>query len=183
MALSGTTAATPVSDDSNVQWNSPNPDGPARRRLRPFALVLVLGLIGAITLVATQVTPAPNGLGLLPGDQAILEHSGVTLQFPTGKPTVSRGKAVAAAIKGQPQAQPLHIVLVTAVGVGGSAISPPGRLCWVVILNTDLNSVVGSEVPGQIQLDAVLVDARTGAVIEGFISFHGTTPHSQVGTE
>jgi len=28
-----------------------------------------------------------------------------------------------------------------------------------------------------------LVDAQSGAVIEGFVSFRGTTPQSQVGTE
>ena len=146
-------------------------------------VVLVLALAGAITLMAVQVTPDPNGLGVLPGQEVIMEHSGVTLETPVGKPAIGAQKAAAAATKSQPQAQVDQVFLATTVGEAGSQISPPGRLCWVVFLNPGSNPAGAAQVPGQIELDAVLVDARSGAVIEGFISFHGTTPNSQVGTE
>jgi hypothetical protein len=53
----------------------------------------------------------------------------------------------------------------------------------VVFLNPGSDALGNAAAPGQIQLDAVLVDAQTGAVIEGFISFRSTTPKSEVGTE
>jgi hypothetical protein len=172
-----------VSDDSTVHWRSPAPGGPARRRWRPFALVLVLALVAAVTLVTTHVTPVPNGLGVLPSEETIMANSGLTLQTPHGKAAIARSSAVAAATKSQPQAELEKAVLATVVGADGSGLSPPGKLCWIVFLNPSSNTVGDAEVPGQIDLDAVLVNARSGAVIEGFISFRGTTPHSEVGSE
>ncbi len=172
-----------MADDSTVPWKSPSSGGFARRRFRALAAALALGLVAALTLVATQVAPAPNGLGILPSVQTILERSGVTLQFPKGAAAIRKRQAVAAATQHQSQAQVERAFLATAVGAGGSPISPPGRLCWVVFLNPGSDALGNAAAPGQIQLDAVLVDAQTGAVIEGFISFRSTTPKSAVGTE
>ncbi|HUY54440.1 MAG TPA: hypothetical protein VMV23_04715 [Candidatus Nanopelagicaceae bacterium] len=162
---------------------SPSQGGTARRRWRPLALGLVLVLLGGVTLVAMQVTPIPNGIGVLPGQETILNQSGLTLQTPVGKPGTDTETAVRAATKAQPQSSVKEVVLATVVGGDGTAIGPPGRLCWIVFLNPSSDSVGDAPVPGQIDLDAVLVDAHSGAVIEGFISFRGTTPHSEVGAE
>lgn len=167
----------------HVPWKSPRAGETARRRWRAFALVLLLALVGAVTLVATQVTPIPNGLGVLPSAETILAQSGLTLQIPQGKAAIGSRAAVAAATKTQPQAALDKVFLATVVGAGGSAVAPPGRLCWIVFLIPGSAGVGNSAVPGQIDLDAVLVDAQSGAVIEGFVSFRGTTPQSQVGTE
>ena len=96
---------------------------------------------------------------------------------------INASAAVKAATKSQPESEPEKVVLATVVGGDGSVIAPPGRLCWIVFLNPGSDSIGDAPVPGQIDLDTVLVDARSGGVIEGFISFHGTTPHSEVGTE
>ncbi|MGA7362478.1 MAG: hypothetical protein WCB86_07810 [Candidatus Dormiibacterota bacterium] len=154
-----------------------------RRWWRSLGLVLVLALVGGATLVAIHVTPIPNGLGVLPGEETILNQSGLTLQTPVGKPGTDTEAAVRAATKAQPQSSVQEVVLATVVGAEGTAIGPPGRLCWIVFLSPSSDSIGDAPVPGQIDLDAVLVDAHSGAVIEGFISFHGTTPNSDVGTE
>jgi hypothetical protein len=75
------------------------------------------------------------------------------------------------------------VFLATAVGTGGSAIHPPGKLCWVVFLNPGSNAEGNAPAPGEIELDVVLVGARSGAVIEGFIAFRSSTPQSEVGSE
>ena len=142
-----------------------------------------LGLVAAITLVATHSPPTPNGLGILPGTQTLLERSGVTLQSPTRAAVISSKRAVAAATAAQSQSQVRQVFLAIAIGASGSVISPPGTLCWVVFLNPGPDLSGNALAPGQIQLDAELVDAQTGAVLEGFISFRSSTPNSQVGTE
>ncbi|MGC1185656.1 MAG: hypothetical protein WBA31_10995 [Candidatus Dormiibacterota bacterium] len=154
-----------------------------RRKWRSFALVLVLALVGGLTLVAINSTPAPNGLGVLPADQSILEQSGVVLQTPTGKPTVKADAAAKAAARQQPGSEPETVLLATAVGTGGSAIHPPGKLCWIVFLNPGSDAEGNAPAPGDIELDVVLVGAHSGSVIEGFIAFRSSTPMSQVGTE
>ncbi len=154
-----------------------------RWKWRSFAVVLVLALVGGVTLVAINSTPSPNGLGVLPTDQTILEQSGVVLQTPTGKATVKSVAAATAAASQQPGAEPESVFLATAVGTGGSAIHPPGKLCWVVFLNPGSNAEGNAPAPGEIELDVVLVGARSGAVIEGFIAFRSSTPQSEVGSE
>ncbi|MGC2191290.1 MAG: hypothetical protein WA751_03035 [Candidatus Dormiibacterota bacterium] len=166
-----------------MPWSRPSPDRPARRRWRSFALVLVLALLAGVTLVMTHVAPSPNGLGVLPSEEAILNQSGLALETPHGTPAINAGAAVKAATKSQPESEPEKAVLATVVGGNGSAIAPPGRLCWIVFLNPGSDSTGDAPVPGQVDLDAVLVNAQSGGVIEGFISFHGTTAHSEVGTE
>ena len=172
-----------MSDDSGVESLPTGADHPARSLGRAIALSLALGLVGALTLLATHVAPQTNGLGLLPSQQSVLEQSGVTLQAPQGRAAIGAGKAVAAALAHQPLSRPITAILATAVGAGGSPISPPGRLCWVILLSPGGGSVGGAQVPGQIRLDAVLVDARSGAVIEGFISFRGPAAGSVIGSE
>ncbi|HEY6538386.1 MAG TPA: hypothetical protein VI138_05020 [Candidatus Dormibacteraeota bacterium] len=158
-----------------------------RRRVwpswRPFAVLLLVALAGALTLHAVSGTPSPNGLGVLPAQQTILERSGVALQVPTGKATVRARSAAKAAAKDQPGSAPTTVLLARAEGAHGSALSPPGRLCWVVFLEPGSDAEGDAPAPGQIQLDVVLVDAHTGGVIEGFIAFRSTTAHSRVGTE
>lgn len=166
-----------------MPWKSASPDGSARRSWRPLALVLVLALVGALTLVAVQVSPLPNALGILPNQETILTESGLTLQTASGTPTIPARTAVKTATKSQPESQAEVVFLATVVGSEGSRIAPPGRLCWIVLLSPGSEPGGDTPVPGQIDLDAVVIDARTGAVIEGFIAFHGTTPHSEVGIE
>ncbi|MGH7642699.1 MAG: hypothetical protein ACRENX_06750 [Candidatus Dormibacteria bacterium] len=166
-----------------MQRDRPARGGAIERLWRAFALTLLLALIGGVTLVATHVTPIPNGLGVLPGDESILAQSGLTLQTPDGKAAIGAGAAVSAATKNQPQAELDKVFLATVLGPGGSALPSSGRLCWIVFLNPGTDEVGDAPVPGQIDLDAVLVDARSGAVIEGLVSFRGTTADSQVGTE
>lgn len=172
-----------MSDDSAVLSHAEEPTRRPRWRWRSFALVVVLALVGGVTLVAINSTPAPNGLGVLPADQTILEQSGVVLQTPQGKPTVKADAAATAAAHQQPGSAPESVFLATAVGTGGSAIHPPGKLCWVVFLNPGSDAGGNAPAPGDIELDVVLVGAHTGSVIEGFIAFRSSTPMSEVGSE
>jgi hypothetical protein len=172
-----------VSDDFTVQWKSPSPGGSGRWRWRSLAVVVVLGLAGALTLVAARTTPIANGLGILPDQETVLNQSGLALETPQGAAAIAAHAAAQAATKQQSQAEVLSVVLETLVGAKGSKISPSGRLCWIVFLNPANDNVGNTPVPGQIQVDVVLVDAQSGAVIESFVSFSGTTPQSQVGSE
>ncbi len=172
-----------MSDDFAVQRESSTTGGSGRWRWRSLAVVLVLGLVGAVTLVAARTTPIANGLGVLPDEEMVLNQSGLALETPQGAPAIEAHAAAQAATKQQSQAEVLSVVLATVVGAKGSAISPQGRLCWIVFLKPANDDVGNSQVPGQIQVDAVLVDAQSGAVIESFVSFSGTTSQSGVGSE
>jgi hypothetical protein len=142
-----------------------------------------VGVVAALSLAATHAPETVNGLGILPSTQTLLEQSGVTLQTPNRPANISAAQAESAATKGQSGALVDQVLLAVAVGSPGSRISPPGRLCWVVFLNPAAAEEIDPPAPGAIRLDTVLVDAQTGAVIEGFISFGGTTPNSKVGNE
>jgi hypothetical protein len=172
-----------VSDDFPVLDSNQDPLPKRRRKLRPFAVVVVLALVGGLTLVAINSVPSPNGLGVLPADQTILEQSGVVLQTPTGRADVQAKAAAAAAATKQPGSEPETVILANAVGTAGSRIPPPGKLCWVVFLDPGADAAGDEPAPGQIELDVELVNAHSGSVIEGFIAFHSSTPQSGVGSE
>jgi hypothetical protein len=172
-----------VSDDSSVHWTNPSPRPPAWWRLRALAAALVVGVVAALSLTATHTPESANGLGILPSTQTLLEQSGVTLQTPNRPANISAAQAESAATAGQSGALVDQVLLAVAVGSPGSAISPPGRLCWVIFLNPAAAQEISPPAPGAIRLDTVLVDAQTGAVIEGFINFGSSTPNSKVGNE
>lgn len=151
--------------------------------MRAAAGALIVGVVAALSLAATRTPETANGLGILPSTQALLEQSGITLQTPKRPANISAAQAESAATKGQSGVLVNQVLLAVAVGTRGSAISPPGRLCWVVFLNPAAEEETNPPAPGAIRLDTVLVDAQTGAVIEGFISFGGSTPNSKVGSE
>lgn len=138
-------------------------------------------LVAALSLATTHPPESANGLGILPSTQSMLEQSGVTLQTPHRSAHVSAAQAESAATAGQSGVLVDQVLLAVAVGSPGSAISPPGKLCWVVFLNPAGGT--HPPVPGAIHLDTVLVDAHSGTVIEGFISFGSSTPNSKVGSE
>jgi hypothetical protein len=151
--------------------------------LRAVAGALVVGLVAALSLAATRPPESANGLGILPRTQSLLEQSGVTLRTPQRSAHVSAARAESAATAGQSGALVDQVLLAVAIGSQGSAISPPGKLCWVVFLNPAAAEATNPPAPGAIRLDTVLVDAHTGTVIEGFISFGSSTPNSKVGSE
>lgn len=175
--------AVQVVDDSGVQWLSAGVRLTSRASYRALASAVMLGFLAVVSLDGIPVSPAPNGLGLLPSTVVLLGLSGLTLQTPVGSAATTAAKAATSATSHQPRGVVEQVVLATAVGPAGSAISSPGRLCWVVFLNPGPDSLGNLPAPGQIMMDTVLVDAHTGAVIEGFISFQGSTPNSFVGTE
>jgi hypothetical protein len=142
-----------------------------------------VGLVAALSLAATHSPQTANGLGILPRTQSLLEQSGVTLRTPNQPANISAREAESAATKDQSAAQVEQVLLAVAIGAHGSVISPPGRLCWVVFLNPAAEAENNPPAPGAIRLDTVLVDAQTGAVIEGFIAFGSSTPNSKVGSE
>jgi len=143
-----------------------------------------VGLLAALSLAATRPPESANGLGILPSTQSILEQSGVTLRTPQHRSArVSVAQAESAATAGQSGALVDQVLLAVAVGSPGSPISPPGKLCWVVFLNPTAEQATNPPAPGAIHMDTVLVDAHTGTVIEGFISFGSSTPNSKVGSE
>jgi hypothetical protein len=166
-----------------VQWTNPSPRPRSWWRLRAIGAALIVGLVAALTLSATHAPESANGLGILPTTQFLLEQSGVTLQTPDRPANISLAQAESAATQGQSGALVNKVLLAVAVGSRGSVISPPGRLCWVVFLNPAAEEETNPPAPGAIRLDAVLVDAQTGAVIEGFIDFGSSTPNSKVGSE
>ena len=172
-----------MSDDSSVQWTNPSPRPRAWWRLRAIAAALVVGVVATLSLTATHTPESVNGLGILPSTQSLLEQSGVTLQTPSQPANISEAEAESAATKGQSGALVEQALLAVAVGSRGSANSPPGRLCWVVFLNPAAAEAINPPVPGAIRLDTVLVDAQSGAVIEGFVNFGSSTPNSKVGNE
>jgi hypothetical protein len=53
----------------------------------------------------------------------------------------------------------------------------------VVFLNPGSQVLGNLQAPSDVDLDAVLVDARSGAVIEGFLSFDSSSRGLQVGSE
>ncbi|MGC1406525.1 MAG: hypothetical protein WA938_07280 [Candidatus Dormiibacterota bacterium] len=166
-----------------MQWTNPSPHPRSRWRLRTLAGALLVGLVAALSLATTRPPESANGLGILPRTQSLLEQSGVTLHTPHRSAHVSAAQAESAATAGQSGALVDQVLLAVAVGSRGSAISPPGKLCWVVFLNPAAAEATNPPAPGVIHMDTVLVDAHTGTVIEGFISFGSTTPNSKVGSE
>ncbi|MGH7759670.1 MAG: hypothetical protein ACREN7_10195, partial [Candidatus Dormibacteria bacterium] len=126
-------------------------------------------------------SPQANGLGVLPQERAILGRSGVVLESPNTRPRVSARSAARVAV-GRQTYLPLKEVLATAVGPAGSRLGTGGRLCWVVFMDPGSVSSNGEPPPGQVTLAAVLVDASTGRVIEGFISFRTETGFAQAGS-
>ncbi|MGH7691614.1 MAG: hypothetical protein ACRENY_08615 [Candidatus Dormibacteria bacterium] len=149
---------------------------------RPLGIALILATIGVVSLLATYAAPQPNGLGVLPGERGILEQSGVTLHPPSGTAAVGAVRAVKAAIRHQTETEPIKAVLATVVGPRGSRLSPPGRLCWVVFLDPVAGTAGGQQLPGRVSLDAVLINARSGAVLEGFIAFRTKLGYAQAGS-
>lgn len=133
--------------------------------------------------MATRSAPEPNGLGLLPATVSQLAVSGVTLEQPSGDAGISADQAVAEAEKGQSGAEVRSTVLAQVLGPRRFGLQSPGQLCWVVFFNPSsaANDEIGA--PGSVELDAVVVNARTGIVVQGFVAFQSETRGSDVGLE
>jgi hypothetical protein len=146
-------------------------------------LALALGLVGTLALLALPAPPAPNGLGILPSALTSLQASGLTLATPTGPAGITARRAAAAASSTQSGSAVESEALATVIGPGRDRLGPPGQLCWVVFLNPGSGGATNLEEQGDVEFDAVLVNAHSGSVIAGFISFRSSTPGSRVGSE
>ncbi|MGH7611648.1 MAG: hypothetical protein ACREN4_06490 [Candidatus Dormibacteria bacterium] len=165
----------------------PAPEPTPASWLRPLRLVAVVALLvlgGVLTLAFVTSGPERNGLGLLPSTATLMARSGVELESPQGIAEISAQEATRLALAGQQGGSAVdQVVLATARGLPGSRLRSSGRLCWVVLLTPNPLALENAPAPGQIELDAILLDARTGGFIEGFIAFSGQTPDSRVGNE
>ncbi len=159
------------------------PPGGRRRRLWAALVSFGLALAAALTLVATRVPAVPNGLGLLPSTVSQLQASGVTLETPQGVSNISVRQAVELAAGSQAGTEVDSAVLATVIGPRRYGLEAPGRLCWVIFLHPGAAAQEQLDAPGTIELDAVVVDARTGSVIQGFVTFQSGTPGTRVGSE
>ncbi|HUY54022.1 MAG TPA: hypothetical protein VMV23_02560 [Candidatus Nanopelagicaceae bacterium] len=156
---------------------------PTTRRRPALAgalFALVLGCLGAVSLLALSPPSQPDGLGLLPQTVTLVGRSGVMLSDPLAPPLISQAKAIAVAMGQGRQDYVQQAVLANARSLVGGPLGRHTTLCWVVLLQANPDQSGNLPAPGQINLYLVLVNARTGRFIEGVIAFQGPS-HSGVG--
>ncbi|NNM97156.1 MAG: hypothetical protein HKL89_06080 [Candidatus Dormibacteraeota bacterium] len=147
---------------------------PRRRPALAGALfALVLGCLGALSLLSLSPPSQPDGLGLLPQTVTLVGRSGVMLSDPGGRPLISQAEAISVAMRQGRQDYVQQAVLVNAQSLAGGALGRNPTLCWLVLLQANPDRNGNLPAPGQISLYLVLVNARTGRFIEGVIAFQG----------
>lgn len=134
---------------------------------------MILGLLGALSLLALSPPPQPDGLGLLPQTVTLIGRSGVFLSDPRARPLISQARALSVAMGQGRQDYVQQAVLADAQSLAGGPLSARPTLCWVVLLQANPDQNGNLPAPGQISLYLVLVNARTGRFIEGVIAFQG----------
>ena len=155
-----------------------------RRLASPATLLVLLLLVGVVILTVTGPTgPAqPNGLGITPSTVLLLNQSGLSLSTPQGRALVGEGRAFRVARGQGLQDLPQSAFLALASQPEGGTVGTRPRLCWVVLLQAGADSSGNLPAPGQINLYAVVIDARSGRFLTAVIAFQ-VPAHSGVGSE